>query len=112
VAHFDQRAPGRPSTGRADRGYLTFSGNLTAASFDNYDFTTRTSGSLNPNFDGDPILFDGLTQESGIGAPSENLITQYDNLTFAINVPEPFTLSLFGVGLAGAAAMRRCKAKA
>lgn len=38
------------------------------------------------------------TNGSRLGAPSETLIIQYDNLTFAINVPEPFTLSLFGAG--------------
>ena len=95
-------------SGPGGPGYQTFSGNLTAASFDNYDFTTGIMGSLNPNFDGGPMLF-GLAQITGLTAPSETLITQYDNLTFAINVPEPFTLSLFGAGLAGAISLRRRK---
>ena len=33
------------------------------------------------------------------------------NITETVDVPEPFTLSLFGAGLAGAAAIRRRKAK-
>jgi hypothetical protein len=100
--------PGATFSGPGGPEYQSFSGNLTASSFDNYDFMTGIMGSLNPNFGGDTMLF-GLAQISGLTAPNETLITQYDNLSFAINVPEPFTLSLFGAGLAGAVAMRRRK---
>jgi hypothetical protein len=34
------------------------------------------------------------------------------NFVFATAVPEPFTVSLFGIGFAGTIAMRRRKAKA
>jgi hypothetical protein len=91
-------------------GYTVFSGDLTASDFLSYDFAAGISGLANPNFDGDTMLF-GLTQMSGIESETGTLTTQYDNLDFTItnNVPEPFTLSLFGAGLAGAAALRRRK---
>ena len=103
--------PGAPFNGPnspGGTGYEDFSASLLAANFLNYDFTTGMFGTMNPIFGGDPMLF-GLTQISGVGAPDETLITQYDNLTFAINVPEPFTLSLFGAGLFSAVGMRRRK---
>lgn len=92
-------------------GYEAFYGDLTAADFFSYDFTTNTAGTLHPDFAGDTILF-GLTQETGLTVPSETLITEYDNLRFGINVPEPFTLSVFGAGIAGAVALRRRRKKA
>jgi hypothetical protein len=107
--------PGTPFNGPnapAGAGYQNISnGALLAADFINFDFTTGVFGSAHPNFAGNSILL-GLTQITGINGSSGHLVTQYDNLSFAVtNVPEPFTLSLFGTGLAGAVAMRRRKKK-
>src|SRR5271166_6058918 len=71
-------------------GYNTINGGLTAADFTEFDFTTGTSDGTHPNFAGAPMLL-GLTQvfSANTGGPVEIATAQYDNLLFAINVPEP-----------------------
>jgi hypothetical protein len=53
------------------------------------------------------MLF-GLTQIFGVGI-TETIEADYDNLSFAINVPvpEPASIVLLGVGLVGVLAVRR-----
>jgi hypothetical protein len=51
------------------------------------------------------MLF-GLTQIFGGGA-AEIIIADYDNLSIAINAPEPATFTVLGVGLLGLPAVRR-----
>jgi hypothetical protein len=63
---------------------------------DSFDFVaSSSSGSID---------FTGLT------IPTGNFATAIDNIQIS-TIPEPVTLSLFGIGLAGAAAMRRRRTK-
>jgi hypothetical protein len=94
-------------------GYNTIAGSgLTAADFVNIDTSTGNFGSSHPDFAGDAMLF-GIGQFLGAPAIDDTDFTFYfDNLNITLNtasVPEPFTLSIFGAGLAGAAALRRRK---
>jgi PEP-CTERM motif len=88
--------------GGGQTGFNTISGGLTAADFTEFDFTTGTSDGTHPDFAGAPMLL-GLTQVFSADAPGvvEVAIGQYDNLEFAINVPEPASLGLLGAGVLG-----------
>ena len=64
-----------------------------------------TSGTTNPNFDGDPLYF-GLTQEFGLGLNTPTTaVATYDNLNIdiasaAVPTPEPSSMAMLGLGLA------------
>lgn len=86
-------------------GFNTFTADLLATDFVEYDFATGISGTTNPNFNGDPLSF-GLTQEFGLGLnTSTTAVATYDNLSFdiaglPIATPEPSSVGMLGVGLA------------
>jgi hypothetical protein len=87
-------------------GYLTLAqAGLTADDFVSYNFATDTVGSANPNFAGDPMLF-GLVQATSYGSTITGEV-DYDNLDYVIHTPEPSTLLLLGLGLAGLAILSR-----
>lgn len=94
--------PGFPG---GSTGFQTLSqSGLTAADFVQFDFSTDTFGSGNPNFSGGPMLF-GLTQISGLGAltpgTGASITASYDNLSLDIvNTPEPSGLGM-AAGLVG-----------
>jgi hypothetical protein len=87
-------------------GYVTLAQTgLTAGDFVSYNFATDTVGAANPNFDGDPILL-GLVQAMSYGSTITGEV-DYDNLDYVIHTPEPSTLLLLGLGLAGLAFLSR-----
>jgi hypothetical protein len=91
-------------SGPGTTGYETLSETgLLATSFTQYFFATGTTGTANPNFDGDPMLF-GLAQISGSNGTAL-LTADYDNLSLDLvtpaAAPEPSSLLLLGAGLAG-----------
>ncbi len=94
-------------------GYNTLAGtDLTAAEFVEINTTTGAYGTANPNFDGDLMKF-GFAQLLGPTTVTGTVVTYYfDNLSIGLTttVPEPATLSLLGLGLAGVGFMRRRRA--
>ena len=82
-------------------GFNTFTADLVASDFLEYDFATGASGTTNPNFNGDPLYF-GLTQEFGLGLNADTTaVATYDNLSIDIaSTPEPSSMQMLGVGLA------------
>lgn len=84
---FDITSPG------GSTGYMTLSAAaLTAASFQEFDFSTGAFVAGTPNFAGDPILF-GLAQITSSAAGS--IEVDLDNLSISVAVPEPSSLVLF-----------------
>jgi hypothetical protein len=90
--------------------FVTFADGSTA------DYTVPPTGAFLPS--GFASDFWGITSDLQIadiyigvnGKPSDPIhaaVFGLDNLTIAAPVPEPFTLGIFGAGLAGLAAMRR-----
>ncbi len=77
--------------GGGSTGFNTISGTLTAADFQQFDFSTGAFNALShPNFAGDQMLF-GLAQSSGLqGSPAATVTATYDNLSLDIvTTPEP-----------------------
>ena len=89
--------PGVPEPGTTGWNTL-FQAGLTASAFLQYDFSTGTFGTANPDFAGGPMLF-GLGQLSGF-FPGYTATADYDNLSFTlVPTPLPATLPLFATGL-------------
>jgi hypothetical protein len=89
--------PGVPEPGSTGWNTLSQAG-LTASAFTQYDFTTGTFGTANPDFAGGPMLF-GLAQLTGF-FPGFTATADYDNLSFTlVPTPLPAALPLFATGL-------------
>jgi hypothetical protein len=96
-------------TGPGSTGFDTISQNgLVATDFLQYDFSTGTFGTANPNFAGDPMLF-GLGSIASGSAFDATVV--YDNLSLDLStapVPEPSSVWLLVTLLAFAGlALRR-----
>ena len=105
--------PGISNATGGTTGYNTLSSTLDATDFFEYDFSTGVTGTANPNFDGDTMLF-GLTQISNNVTGQADLTAYYDNLSFDIastpvSTPEPSGLQLLSFGLAGLIGFSRRK---
>ena len=85
--------------------YLSATGGIAKNYFDT---NTVSNSYLNQVAD---LQFGGRAQTTGCPNLANGLKVCGSDDAFNVQVPEPFTLSLFGAGLAGAAAIRRRKAK-
>jgi hypothetical protein len=93
-----------------ETGFNTIAGGLTAADFTEFNFADGSSDGTHPNFSGGPMLF-GLTQVFSADAPSvnETATATYEDLVVSINLPEPQSLAVLGIGLTGLWLVRRRK---
>ncbi len=109
--------PGGPSIGAqvddATYQYAAFSSSVFGlATGDQHACDTRVSPNMGPNACG-VFSPDSSQGEFGIGplAAGQSVTQSYQiNIAATVFVPEPLTVSLFGAGLAGAAALRRRRA--
>lgn len=80
-------------------------GGAAAAFFDSNSFFNSANGQFAD------LLFQGSADLAAAGSCGPDFGVCGTNHTKALLIPEPLTLSVFGAGLAGAAALRRRKAK-
>ncbi len=96
-----------PTIFTADEGWKAISGNLTAASFQLYDFAAGSFGTGAPDFGGGVMTF-GLLQLGNRNSPfpDSSIEADYDNLVLTLNaVPEAGSAALLLVGLTGLASL-------